>query len=102
MHGAGKKTREINEETGVGCRTIQRTIAYGKQHGEPGSSRGNCGRGKILDERDRRSLKRPVKKNRRSSVQMITSQFNEGPKKVRTLISKYLYFLIIPYNFKMQ
>ena len=23
LHGAGKKTREINEETGVGCRKIQ-------------------------------------------------------------------------------
>ena len=22
LHGAGKKTREINAETGVGCRTI--------------------------------------------------------------------------------
>ena len=51
LHGAGKTTREINEETGVGCRTIQRTIAYWKQYGEPSSSRGNCGRGKILNER---------------------------------------------------
>ena len=82
LHGADKTTREINEETGVGCRTIQRTIAYWKQYGEPSSSRGNCGRGKILNERDRRSLKRLVKKNRRSSVQMITSEFNEGMKKV--------------------
>ena len=82
LHGADKTTREINEETGVGCRTIQRTIAYWKQYGEPSSTRGNCGRGKILNERDRRSLKRLVKKNRRSSVQMITSEFNEGTKKV--------------------
>ena len=40
------------------------------------------GRVKILNERDRHSLKRLVKKNRHSSVQMITSEFNEGTKKV--------------------
>ena len=35
LHGTGKTTRETNEETGVGCRTIQRTMAYWKQYGEP-------------------------------------------------------------------
>ena len=28
LHGAGKITCKINEETGVGCRIIQQTIAY--------------------------------------------------------------------------
>ena len=81
LHGVGKTICKINEETGVGCRTIQQTLAYWKQYGEPSSSHSNCGRGKILSERDRCSLKRLVKKNCHSSVQMITSEFNEGTKK---------------------
>ena len=81
LHGAGKTTRKINEETVVGCRMTQQTIAYWKQYGKPSSSCSNCSRGKILNERDRCSLKRLVKENYCSSVQMITSEFNEGTKK---------------------
>ena len=43
---------------------------------------GNGGRTKILNTRDRRSIKRLVKANRRKSVQQLTSMFNEGPKKI--------------------
>ena len=39
-------------------------------------------RARFLNERDRCSLKRLVKKNCCSPVQMITSEFNEGMKKV--------------------
>ena len=40
------------------------------------------GRAKISNTRDRRSLQRLVKENRRKSVQHLTSMFNEGPKKI--------------------
>ena len=82
FHQSGKTTREISTETDINVRTIQRIIARWKKDGEPCSSRANCGRNKILGDRDRRVLKRLVKKNRRSSTQIITSKFCEGPKKV--------------------
>ena len=79
FHQSGKSTRDIS---GMNVRTIQRAIACWKQDGEPSPSRAKYGRHSILDDRDRRSLKRLVKKNRRSSTQMLTSEFSEGPKKV--------------------
>lgn len=82
FHQSGKSTRDISTVTGINVRTIQRAIACWKQDGAPSSSRAKCGRHSILDDRDRRSLKRAVKKNRRSSTQMLTSEFSEGPKKV--------------------
>ena len=82
FHQSWKSTREISTETGLNVRTIQRTIACCKQDGELSSSRAKCGRFSILNDRDRRSLKRLVKKNRRSSTQMLTSEFSEGPQQV--------------------
>ena len=82
FHQSGKSTREFSTETGINVRTIQRTIACWKQVGEPSSSRAKCGRRSILNDRDWSSLKRLVKKNVRSSTQMLTSEFSEGPKKV--------------------
>lgn len=82
FHQSGKTTREISIETSINLRTIQRLIAHWKKDGEPCSSRASCERHNILDDRDRRVLKRFVKKNRRSSTQIITSELCEGPKKV--------------------
>jgi hypothetical protein len=63
---------------------VQRITAKQKMAGEPASVRHNCGRAKILADRDRRSLKRFVKLNRRSSIHQLISVFNEGAKTIST------------------
>ena len=67
---------------GITVRTIRRIIVRWKKDGEPSTTRANCGRHNILDDRDRHSLKRLVKRNRRSSTQLLTSEFCEGQKRV--------------------
>ncbi|KAG2461113.1 RFNG acetylglucosaminyltransferase, partial [Polypterus senegalus] len=58
MHQAEKTSKEIAETTKIGLRTVQRIIKNWKDGGDPSSSRMKCGRQKILNDRDRRSLKR--------------------------------------------
>lgn len=82
LHEAKKTTKEISETTGINLRTVQRIIKEWKDSGECSSSRDNCGRKKILSDRDRRSLKRLVKKNRKKSTLQITTMFNAGVKTV--------------------
>ena len=57
-----------------------------ERDGEVPSFSGNSGRAEILNTRDRRSLKRLVKSNRRMSVQQLTSMFHEGHKKISACI----------------
>ena len=66
----------------IGLRTVQRTIVKWKKDGKVQSFSGNSDRAKILNTRDRRSLKRLVKTNRRKSVQQLTRMYNESPKKI--------------------
>ena len=79
-------TSGINKETGIGCRMVQQTIAHWKKHGQPSSSHGNCGRHSIINERDRCSLKRIVKKDHHASVQIISSVFNQCHKRLSPCI----------------
>ena len=64
--------------TAIGVRTVQRTIAQWKKDRKVQYFSGDIGVAKILNTRDRRSLKRLVKSNRRKSVQQLTSMFNEA------------------------
>jgi transposase len=82
MHRGVKSAREVFQMMDIGHRTVQRTIAQWKKDGEVRSFSHNSGKAKIMNIRDRRSLKRLVKSNRRKSVQQLTSMFNEGPKKI--------------------
>ena len=59
--------------------TVQKTIVQWKKYGEVQSFSGNSGRAKMLYIRDRHSLNRLVKANRRRNAQQPTSMFNEGP-----------------------
>ena len=69
MHQAEKASKEIAETTKIGLRTVQRIIKNWKDSGDPLHSRKKYGRKKILNDRDRRSLKRLVKSNRRKTTQ---------------------------------
>ena len=80
---------------------MQRTIAQWKKDGEVQSLRGDGDRAKILNTRDRRSLKRLVKANRRKNVQQLISMFNEGTKKIyastiRRELKKWVYGVASP------
>ena len=66
----------------IGLRTVQRIIVQWKKDGEVQSFCGDSGKAKILNTRERRSMKRLVKANRRKNVQQLTSMFNEGPWKI--------------------
>jgi transposase len=81
LHQAGISNREISQITGIDQRTVQR-IAKWKMAGELASARHNCGRAKILDDRDRSLVKRMVKSNRRSSIHQLTRVFNQGAKTI--------------------
>lgn len=76
LHQAKKTTKEIAETTKIGLRTVQHIIKTWKDSGEPSSSRKKCGRKKILNDRDRRSLKRLVKSYRKKSTVELTAMFN--------------------------
>ena len=89
LHRAGKSVRKVFQMMVIELRTVQRTIAPWKNDCELQSFSGNSGRTKTLNARDRRSLKRLVKANRRKSVQQLTSSmFNESSKKIsaRTML----------------
>ena len=60
LHQA-KKTKETDETTKTGLRTVQHIIKTWKESGEPSSSRKKCGQKKILNDYDRRSLRYLVK-----------------------------------------
>ena len=58
LHRAGKSAREVSQIMAIGLRTALRIIAQWKNDGTVQSSfSGNNGRAKILNTRDRRSLK---------------------------------------------
>jgi len=70
MHQSKKTSKEIAETTNIGLKNVQHFIKNWNDSGEPSSSRKKCGRNKILNDRDRRSLNCLVKsireKNSRS------------------------------------
>ena len=82
LYQSGTKCKEITAISGVALRTVQRIIKRWKDGGEATCSRTRCGRKSILDERDRRSLKRLVKKNRRKSTVELTALYNQGGKTI--------------------
>ena len=61
LHRAGKSTKEVSEMTAIGVRTVRSTIPHWKKYGKVQSFSGNRGRTKILNARDKRSLKQSVK-----------------------------------------
>lgn len=84
MHQAEKTSKEIAETTKIGLRTVQRIIKNWKDSGDPSSSRKKCGRKKILNDRDRRSLKRVVRSNRRKTTVELRAMFNSESKSIST------------------
>lgn len=84
MHQAEKTSKEIAETTKIGLRTVQRIIKNWKDSGDPSSSRKKCGRKKILNDRDRRSLKRLVRSNRRKTTVELRAMFNSESKSIST------------------
>ncbi|GBL85901.1 Transposable element Tcb1 transposase [Araneus ventricosus] len=84
LHQSKKTTKEVAEITGIGLRSVQRIFKTWKDSGEPPTSRNKCGRKKLLNSRDRRSLKRPVKKNRKKSYLELTAILNMGHKGTST------------------
>ena len=71
LHQAGIFAREVSQMMTMGLRTVRKTNAPWENDGEVQSFSGNNGRTKILNTRDRRSLKRLVKANRRKRVQHV-------------------------------
>ncbi|KAK1796679.1 hypothetical protein P4O66_009702, partial [Electrophorus voltai] len=76
MHQVEKTSMEIAETTKIGLRTVQRIIKKWKDSGETSSSRKESGLKKILNDRDRRSLKRVVKSNHRKTTIELRDMFN--------------------------
>ena len=82
----------------IGLTTVKRTIAQWKKNDEVllphmvllsiNTFSGNSRESKILNTRDRRSLKRLVKGNGRKSVQQPTEMLNQGHKKISTRIMR--------------
>ena len=81
-HRAGKFAREVSQMMAIGFRTVQRTIAQWKKYVKVQLFNDNSGRAKIPNTRDRRFWKRLEKVNRPKSIQLLTSMFNEDPKKI--------------------
>ena len=69
LHQAEKTSKEIAETTKIGLRTVQRIIKKWKDSGETSSSRKEWGQTQILNDRDRRSLKRLVNSNNNKKQQ---------------------------------
>ncbi|GBN21011.1 hypothetical protein AVEN_37404-1 [Araneus ventricosus] len=84
LHQSMKTTKEIAEITGIGLRSVQSIIKTWEDIGEPSISRNKCDRIKLSSSRDRRSLKRMVKKNRKKSTLELTAMFNTGPRGIST------------------
>ncbi|XP_054720704.1 uncharacterized protein LOC129230330 [Uloborus diversus] len=82
LYQSGKKCKDIVKISAIGFRTVQRITKRCKEGGEATCSRYLCGHKSILHERDRRSLKRLVKKNRKKSTIQLTALFNEGSKTI--------------------
>lgn len=84
MHQAEKTSKEIAEAAKIGLRTVQRIIKNWKDSGDPSTSRKKCGRKKIPNDRDRRSLKRLVRSNQRKTTVELRAKFRSGRKSVST------------------
>jgi hypothetical protein len=74
----------MSQIKGIGIRIVQRIILKWKTADEPSSAHQNCCWAKILDDRDRRSLKRLVKSSRWCSIHQLTSVSNQGAKRIFT------------------
>ncbi|GBM61601.1 hypothetical protein AVEN_226872-1 [Araneus ventricosus] len=73
---------EVAEATTIGLSILQSIIKSWKDVNEPASSRKMCGRKAILNNLDRRSLKRLVKSNLQKSILELTKSFNNGSKTI--------------------
>ncbi|GBL92051.1 hypothetical protein AVEN_102600-1 [Araneus ventricosus] len=88
LYQGQKFCKERAEITSIGLRTVQRIIKCCEDVNKPTSSWKTCGRGTILKNCERRSLKILVKSNRQKSTLELTDSFNKRIKTISTRMMK--------------